>query len=258
MPLIVPSQVVKIIEDFYPWAKNFAPGSGGDLPPTLHTSRMMGIAALIEEIPAELLNLSAADYGALLIAKRDIERVTATNLARGGNEYFPFTVPVDLWQVLSKCPDEFPPTSSTADLAFIPDVGLRDSIRHDIAAADRAFANVEWKASTVLAGSAIEALLLWAIASGPKANVGAASASVLAAGLRQPHADVNRWDLSEYSAGAAALGIITPDALKATNLARDFRNLIHPGKAARLNQICDRGTAHTALGALDHVVRDLS
>jgi hypothetical protein len=165
---------------------------------------------------------------------------------------------VNLWNVLSKCPDEFPPTASTADLAFIPDTDLRESIRRDMAAADRAFANIEWKAATVLAGSAIEALLLWAIASGPKADVGGAATGVVAAGLRQPHTDANRWDLSDYSAGASTLGIITLDTFKAASLARDFRNLIHPGKAARLNQVCDRGTAHTALGALDHVVRDLS
>jgi hypothetical protein len=42
---------------------------------------------------------------------------------------------------------------------FITDDALRNSIRGDIGAAERAFANFEWKAATVLAGAAIEALL---------------------------------------------------------------------------------------------------
>jgi hypothetical protein len=31
-----------------------------------------------------------------------------------------------------------------------------------------------------------------------------------------------------------------------------------PGRAARLAQTCDRATAHSAIGALVHVIRDLS
>ena len=86
----------------------------------------------------------------------------------------------------------------------------------------------------------------------------AAAGAIVSAGMKTPHSDPNRWDLSQYATGAHGLGIVTKETFTATDLARDFRNLIHPGKAARMNQICNRGTAHTALGALDHVVRDLS
>jgi hypothetical protein len=54
------------------------------------------------------------------------------------------------------------------------------------------------------------------------------------------------------------LTIIQASTVTAANLARDFRNLIHPGKAARTGQSCDRATARSALAALDHVVRDLT
>jgi hypothetical protein len=191
-----PSQVVQIIEAWWPWAKNFQPGTGGDLPPT-ETSKLQTIASLVAEVPRELLDVSTADYGALLMATNDIERIAATNLHRGGSHYFPFTVVVNLWSVLSKCPDEYPPTAATADLAFIADQDLRDSIRRDMGAADRAFANAEWKAATVLAGSAIEALLLWAITTGPKADVPAAAGAIVSAGMKTPHSDPNRWDLSQ-------------------------------------------------------------
>ena len=65
-------------------------------------------------------------------------------------------------QALSKCPDENPPASTT-ELNFISDTDLRTSLRIDIGAVNKALSNCEWKAATVLAGSAIEALLLWCI-----------------------------------------------------------------------------------------------
>jgi len=40
-------------------------------------------------------------------------------------------------------------------------------------------------------------------------------------------------------------------------LTRDFRNLIHPGKAQRLKQKCDKATALSVVAGLEHVRRDL-
>jgi hypothetical protein len=51
--------------------------------------------------------------------------------------------------------------------------------------------------------------------------------------------------------------LLSPDTCKAALLAKDFRNLVHPGRAARLNQACNRGTAYSAVGALEHVIEDL-
>ena len=69
--------------------------------------------------------------------------------------------------------------------------------------------------------------------------------------------DLVDWDLYCYVAVAASLKIIEPDTRTAAGLAKNFRNLIHPGKAVRQQQQCDRGTAFGATGALDHVVRDV-
>ena len=41
-------------------------------------------------------------------------------------------------------------------------------------------------------------------------------------------------------------------------MAKDYRNLIHHGASERTGQICDLGSAHHAVAALDHVVRDLT
>lgn len=63
-------------------------------------------------------------------------------------------------RALAKCPDEYPP-SPTTELLFIKDPALRENIRQDLGASNRALSNAEWKAATVLAGAAIEALLRW-------------------------------------------------------------------------------------------------
>jgi len=54
------------------------------------------------------------------------------------------------------------------------------------------------------------------------------------------------------------LKLISDDTAKLVRLAKDFRNLIHPGRAARLGQKCDRATALGALAAMEAVARDLA
>jgi hypothetical protein len=73
-----------------------------------------------------------------------------------------------------------------------------------------------------------------------------------------PFSDIDRWDLDQFIEVAAQLKLIEPDTSTAAKLAKNFRNLIHPGRAARLAQTCDRATAYSAIGALEHAIRDLS
>jgi hypothetical protein len=145
-------------------------------------------------------------------------------------------------------------------LQFIPDPALRDSIRIDVGAADQALHNGEWKAATVLAGAAIEAILHWKLGqlSQTERNKGV-SAAVSQGKLKQkPPTDLNEWTLKHFIAIAGELGLIEPTTVAAATLARDFRNLIHPGAAARRAEVCDRATALSALAGLEHVIRDLS
>ena len=64
--------------------------------------------------------------------------------------------------------------------------------------------------------------------------------------------------MHHYVEVATHLAIIKPDTATEARLAKDFRNLIHPGRAQRLAQKCDRGTALSSVAALELVVRDLS
>jgi hypothetical protein len=161
-------------------------------------------------------------------------------------------------RVMAKCPDEYPPTATT-DLLFIKDDVLRESIRQDIGAATRALTNNEWKGATVLASAAIEALLHWRL---QETLPGAAAVQSVVTSLtgtrKMPVSDIDRWDLEQFIEVAAQLGLLEPDTSTAVKLAKNFRNLIHPGRAARLAQTCDRATAYSAIGALEHVIRDLS
>ena len=70
-------------------------------------------------------------------------------------------------EALAKCPDQAPSPYTTTALAFITDNDLRDSVQLDISTATSALHNGEWKAATVLAGAASEALLLLAIRNAP-------------------------------------------------------------------------------------------
>lgn len=255
----MPSQVVQTIDALFP---HVARGHGGDgWLQAQHGSKLTGIVALAKAIPQELLGVSASDYARFVLAISTIEFHLAVWTARGpiGNmELVDGTDVVSvLRRVLVTCPDEYPPPT-TSELSFISDTDLRDSIRRDLGAAHRAFANSEWKASIVLAGAAIEALLLWKLREPPRTKEEVLDAAKAGSERNELDNDINKWGLEKYILVAERLGIIKGDTPTAARLAQNFRNLIHPGRAIRRQQTCDRATAHTALGALDHVIRDLT
>jgi len=169
-------------------------------------------------------------------------------------------------QAMVRYPDELP-SPQTASLSFVADQPLRHALRVDISSVNQALANGEWKAATVLAGSVIEALLMWALqdpartaivdASGPGGRM-LAKARRYGSAATTPSAAFEDGALSEYLDIAAEIGLLQPRTLEQADIARDFRNLIHPGRAKRVGQVCDRGIALAAVGALEHVGRDLT
>jgi hypothetical protein len=75
---------------------------------------------------------------------------------------------------------------------------------------------------------------------------------------RNPRSDRDKWFLPHYIEVAAELPLIANETAITARLCANYRNLIHPGRVARLGQVCDRGTAFSAVGALEHIVRDLA
>jgi hypothetical protein len=260
MPRVVPSQVVAVIEGWFPSdiqrRQEFSLNRE-------NAGQLMAIIDLAEQIPQELITVEARDYNDLVIGINIIRSAfpqwQMRDLQIRGVPGYSGTNPITLiHQALLKCPDQFP-SPETASLSFIQPDDLRKNLQLDISAANRALANSEWKAATVLAGSIVEVLLLWGLQQQNPSTVTSTASGLVGTSLQQkPAADLERWHLPEYIEISAALSIISSDTATQARLAKDFRNLIHPGRAARLGQTCDRGTALSAMAAVEHVVRDLT
>jgi hypothetical protein len=215
------------------------------------------LVRLTEELPDELRTVSGRNYSLFL---RGIEIIRGTVTSRVP---LAFGAPLDerlrnaiadVRAILEPLPDEAP-SPATAELSFITDGDLRGSIRNDVSAANRALHDGLWKAATVLAGAAAEALLLWAITE-KKSNPDIENARI--AVIPSASADPNNWVLDGYIKVARTLGLIEAETEKQVDLARWCRDLIHPGRSTRLAKVCDRGTALSVLAAVELIVRDLS
>jgi hypothetical protein len=266
MPRVVPSQVKDLIGDLF--GANLT--SRTEWLFSQHGTGLAAILSLADDISDELITLTGRDHSNYVLALETI-RHQLSRWIQGDQNFMPFVVTdggnarnavLAVYEALDLCPDESP-SPTTAALPFINDPLLRDSIRLDISAANRDMVNGEWKGATVLAGSATEALLLWAIQDADQQTPGTianVAASLLAAGSlpRRPGSDPDRWTFIELIEAARQLALIEENTAKQARLGKDFRNLIHPGRAQRTGQVCDRGTALSALAAVEFVVRDLT
>jgi hypothetical protein len=262
MARVVPSQIVALIDQNMPQTKsatlNVDHGS---------VAVLMAIARLIDELPSELLTISGEDYSDLVCGVESIRNSVTYWQHKGvgqiGNSGIRGKNTLLLVRdALVKCPDQAP-SVATVELAFISDNALRESIRLDISTATSASHSGEWKAATVLAGAATEALLLWAAQEQESKTSGAIQSAISAlttAGTLKSKPDGNpeRWSFLELIEIALNLGLIKTDTATQARLGKDFRNLIHPGRAARLGLVCDKGTALSAQAAAELVARDVS
>ena len=270
MSRIVPSQVVSVIDTIVAADRGMARTNSSISVDFSHSSALQGILDIARSVPEELLVLGAEDYTKLTCARAAIEN--AITISQGRTFQENSSVPMYLTPIpgfgdlnpifllrdaLEKCPDEYP-SPTTSELLFLePD--YRDVLRVDISAVNKALNQGEWKAATVLAGSVVEALLLWAIKKKPDEAVADVVASLVAAktlGKTLP-TDLDWWNLSQFVEVAFGLKLTGEATAQQIRLAKDFRNLIHPGKSLRERQECNRGTALSAVSAVEHVVTDL-
>lgn len=250
MTKVVPSQVVAFIDSIYPQARKTPamPAYSAD------AAVLATIIDLANEIPVELLTISGDDYTGYIFGLGSMRAAIGRWNYRGGDDpprtYDGKSAVYLVREALRKCPDQNP-SPQTTDLNFIADQPLRDSIRLDMSSASNALHRNDFKAATVLAGSATEALLLWAIqANGINAP--------LKGMITSPNGRPENWNLGQYIEAAEMLKLLKQDSAIQAKQAKDFRNLIHPGRAQRAAANCDRGTALGALSAVELVVRDLT
>jgi hypothetical protein len=128
-------------------------------------------------------------------------------------------------------------------LPFIADTDVRLGIEDRIRAAWIDFNAREWMGATVFAGAALEALLLWALKRAPISKI-----------PKKPLEELHLADLIRYAADNV---VISEDSERQASLAKDARNLIHPGKALRSGEACNKTTALTAITAIYRVIDEL-
>jgi hypothetical protein len=254
---IVPSQVVQFIDQVFPFLRE---GQGAELHRN-HAGEAAGLLRLVDSIPEELISISGREYVdyvcsvAAIRERLDLWRnVYNPNISMSLGPMMRGLNPVTMIRsALSNCHDEYPSRAS-AGLAFLSDQNLRENLRIDISAANRALVTGEWKAVTVLAGSIVEAILLWAIQEKSPAEF----ARVTAISPKLPSTAPDEWHLPDYIVAAERLSILKPNTVIHARLTKDFRNLIHPGRARRLGQQCNRGTALAALASVELVILDVT
>ena len=268
MPKVVPSQVVEVIDQVFPNAKDQKDTQQGRFSVDKgYQNEVAAIVALVDQIPAELIKLDPKDYTSLQMAIITIKTTLPTwslrnyglERIRGHGNLNPITI---IRNALLKCPDEGV-SKSISDLKFISIQELRESLRIDISSANQAFQNGEWKAATVLAGATIEAILLYLLHTVQDSDPNKISTSITTlvsnGTLRQsPGNNLDKWVLHPLTEVAANLSLIRVETAVQIRIARDFRNLIHPGVSVRKNITCNRGTALSALAGLEHTINDLS
>jgi hypothetical protein len=263
MPKVVPSQVIEVIDQVFPYAryqKEFFINRD-------HQNEVATIAGLVDQIPTELLTLGQRDYSTLQLAVTAL-KITITTWQKNDfslkhiNGYGNINPVTIIRNTLSKCPDEGI-SKSTSDLTFISVQELRCSLQIDISSANQAFQNGEWKATTVLAGATIEALLLYTLDSvqnSDRSKISSSINSLVSKGTfkNPPVENLDEWSIFFLVEVAADLSLIKEETATQVKIVRNFRNLIHPGVSVRKNIVCNRGTALSALAGLEHIINDLS
>jgi hypothetical protein len=263
MAHVTPSEVRRIIERAFPHASQGLRGASSAELSRGHEANVTVVLSLLDQIPTDLLLLDIDDFAgfaasvATLRAALQIWPVTGDFRIRcvPGFDADPATL---IYEALAKCP-ESAPAAGTPGLRFLRNRALRAELRADISVAHQAYRNAEWKPAAVMAGAVVEALLLWRLQREPASQRSSAAATLVPHTLKSaPPPDILRWGLHQLLEVAAALSVIDAQTAEHCRLAKDYRNLIHPGLAERQQVRSTKSTALAALSAMERVVECFS
>jgi hypothetical protein len=241
MPKVLPSQVVEAIDSLFGPNRNELDGRAVT---HVHRAEVHALLALLDEVPSDLIDLRWTEY----LEFTRCRAVLATSLPswnlgdiRPARDVAGKDVVERIRRLMKQCHDEAPPAEP--ELRFIADADIRLGIEDRIRAAWTDFNTREWMGATVFAGAALEALLLW--------------------GLKRvtlpetPNPPLDKLHLAELIRLAVKNRVIDEASERQAGLAKDARNLIHPGKALRSGEACNKMTALTALTAVYRVIEEL-
>ena len=238
--LVRPSHVARVIDEVFPDSEKLQELAHN------HASDVAAVAQLVDAIPvscyqesyvAVLRLVTSMKQAVAIWVSGDAHASRSFRLTRVGRTAHPMA---QLRQILRSSRDE-PTSESAPDLAFVQDESFRLLLRRDFSAATRALAGGEWKSATVLSGSVIEALLLYALESKVPSESG----------------EFRKMDLHGLVQRSASESLIDEATKQACDFARSFRNLIHPGREIRMKSSCTHGTAMLAAGAMQRVIEAL-
>jgi hypothetical protein len=265
---VVPSMIVQAIGTFFPEVEQADSENSSTLSFFAwegSIGHLQGLVRLLDQIPDELYALDAIDYTALLVDTESLRSVISKHISGAAprmGSFGPEEPPVGpilyrLRHILSKCPD-YAPSQGTPGILFIKDPRLQTSIREDISSTHALLRHGEWKACTVMAGSVLEALLLWALQDKEASHPGTIATAYSALTGQRPTPDPRSWGLNHLMQASLSANLISQDGHDLGQKCRGFRNLIHPGRAERLGQRCTRSTALAAVAAMERIIEDLS
>lgn len=241
MPKVLPSQVFEAIDSLFGPNRNELNSGAVTI---VYRTEVHTLLALLDDVPRELIDLGPVDY----LEFTRCRAALATSLAQWNfGDITPAKNvgardPVErIRRLLKQCHDELP--QDEPEVAFISDIDVRLGIEDRLHAAWTDFSSREWMGATVFAGAALEALLLWALKSASLSDI-----------PKRPLDELHLVDLIRL---AVANGVIDEPSARQAALAKDARNLIHPGKALRSGEYCNKATALTALAAVYRVIDEL-
>ena len=124
---------------------------------------------------------------------------------------------------------------------FIADRQFRASVESDQAELNVCIEHGAWKAAHVLAGSIVEALLVETLLS-----------------VEYKKADPHKMTFDSAIEACAAEKIITSKTAGLTNVVREYRNLIHPGRVIRLKEAVTEQGARIAAQLVDLIAQEVA
>src|SRR5262249_16599593 len=152
----------------------------------------------------------------------------AAAMARGSGYHYSAQPVCELRKHLVTCPDESA-VEAGHELAFVSSPQLREDLRVDLADAYTSLYAGRFKAATVIAGSVIEALVVWRLSKLTPKKRATAISKAIADPKKHPKGSPEDWWFWQLIEVATAVPVISDKTAKQIRLAKDFRNLIHPG-----------------------------
>lgn len=132
--------------------------------------------------------------------------------------------------------------SDSLTFDFITDEALRAALRSDYGEMLRCSEVAAWKAVHVLAGSIIEAVLV----------------DYLVGTAEQKKPDPLQMGMAELIAACKKVGILTKKSSDLSGALKEYRNLIHPGRAQRLGEQADKEGAVVAQALVRLIVTEVA